>query len=275
MSFQELAIALSPCPNDTFIFGPLALGWVKTPVKLRFIFEDIETLNQLALKGEVPFIKVSYALLSEIRQRYQIFPVGAALGRGCGPLLVAPEPLSREDLSRVEVWLPGEHTTAHLLLRLAFPEAHHRRFVPYQEILPALLSGRARAGVLIHEERFVYQARGLHLVQDLGVWWEEETGLPLPLGGPVVRRDLPEGLKSALARAVRESLRLARERFPELLPFIRSHAQELSLEVIKAHIQTYVNEYTEDLGEEGRRALKQLVHRAGAGNLQDLLWRQP
>jgi len=269
----EIVLALSPCPNDTFTFGPLALGWVKTPVKLRFIFEDIETLNRLALSGEIPLLKVSYALLPEICEHYQVFPVGAALGRGCGPLLVAREPLSPEDLSGVEVWLPGEHTTAHLLFRLAFPEARRRRFVPYHEILPALTSGKARAGVLIHEERFVYRERGLYLVRDLGAWWEEETGLPLPLGGPVVRRDLPEDLKSALARAVRDSLHLARKRFPELLPFIRSHAQELSREVIEAHIRTYVNAYTEDLGEEGRRALEELARRAGLSP-EDLFWRE-
>ncbi|QJA06993.1 1,4-dihydroxy-6-naphthoate synthase [Thermosulfurimonas marina] len=269
---EELTVALSPCPNDTFTFGPLVLGWVKIPVRLRWVFEDIETLNRLALRGEIPLIKISYALFPEVWERYQALPVGAALGRGCGPLLVASEPLSPEDLSRVEVWLPGEHTTAHLLFRLAFPEARHRRFVLYHEILPALISGKARAGVLIHEERFVYEKRGLYLVRDLGAWWEEETGLPLPLGGPVVRRDLPEGLKSALTRAVRESLRLARERFPELLPFIRSYAQDLSREVISTHISTYVNEYTEDLGEEGQRALQELVHRAGAKGARDLVW---
>ncbi|RUM87331.1 MAG: hypothetical protein DSZ24_06435 [Thermodesulfatator sp.] len=183
--------------------------------------------------------------------------------------------LSPEELAQVEVLLPGEHTTAYLLFRLAFPQARRRRFVPYHQILPALASQKARAGVLIHEERFVYQAYGLRVVRDLGAWWEEETGLPIPLGGPLVRRDLPQEVKVALAQALRQSLKLAQERFVELLPFIRSRAQEISYEVLQAHIRTYVNPYTEDLGEEGRRALEELVRRAGGQPKKDLLWEGP
>jgi len=267
-----LRLAVSPCPNDTYLFGPLALGWVSLPFPVEFVFEDIETLNRMALADPPELIKLSFAMLPEVAHRYEVFPVGAALGRGCGPLLVAHPSVPPEEIPSLPVALPGEHTTAHLLFRLAFPEASHRVFIPYHEILPALAEGRFAAGVIIHEGRFVYARYGLKLVLDLGRWWEEQTGLPIPLGGIFVRRDLPREVGRALLSGLRRSLDLARERFEDLLPFIRHHARELSREVIEAHIRTYVNEYTGDLGEEGRRALLELVRRAGTSSPENLFW---
>ncbi len=273
MARPKLQIAISPCPNDTFLFGPLALGWVETPFEVDFLFEDIETLNRLALSGEIPVIKLSFAMLPKVLPKYAVFPVGSALGRGCGPLLVARRAYPLVEIPDLEVLLPGEHTTAHLLFRLAFPEAHRKVFRPYHEILPALSAGEAEAGVIIHEGRFVYRKYGLHLILDLGLWWEKETGLPIPLGGIFIRRDLPEGAGQALLAALKKALALARGRFEELWPFIRQHAQELSRPVIEEHIRTYVNGYTADLGEEGRRAIREIGLRLGLSPEENLFWR--
>ncbi len=272
MSVPRLHLAISPCPNDTFLFGPLALGWIALPFEPVFRFEDIENLNRLALVGTVPVIKLSFALLAEVFPRYRVFPVGAALGRGCGPILVARRPLAREEVPGVRVLLPGEHTTAHLLFRLAFPEARKKEFCLYSRIIPRLLSGEAEAGVLIHEERFSFRERGLYPVLDLGEWWEKETGLPLPLGGIFVREDLPREWGQALLSALRKAFFQARSRFEELLPFIRRYAQDLSREVIEAHLRTYVNVYTLDLGEEGRRAIYELARRTGISPGPELFW---
>lgn len=273
MSFEKLEIAISPCPNDTFIFGPLVLGWIKVPFQMEFYFEDIETLNRMALTGEVPVIKLSFAVLPEVAERYLVLPVGAALGRGVGPLLVARKPYPLEEVPELRVLLPGEHTTAHLLFRLAFPGATRKAFVPYHEIMPRLQDGEAEAGVIIHEGRFVFRDYGLYEILDLGTWWERETGLPIPLGGIFARRDLlPERLQ-VLTAAIRQSLELARERFEELYPFIAQKARELSREVIERHITTYVNDFTWDLGQEGRKVLKVLAEKVKP-DAQILVWEE-
>ena len=262
MSFEKLEIAISPCPNDTFVFGPLVLGWIKVPFRTEFRFEDIETLNRMALRGEVPVVKLSFALLPEVAERYLVLPVGAALGRGVGPLLVGRKPYTPEEVPKLKVLLPGEHTTAHLLFRLAFPGAERKIFVPYHEIIPGVLRDEAEAGVIIHEGRFVFRDYGLHQILDLGAWWEGETGLPLPLGGIFARRDLPPERLKALTSAIRQSLELAERHFDELYPFIAEKARELSREVIIRHLVTYVNEFTRDLGREGRKALEALAKKA-------------
>ncbi len=272
MPEERITIAISPCPNDTYLFGPLALGWVRTDFPIKFLYEDIETLNRWALKGDIPVIKLSFALLPEVVSRYQVLPVGAALGRGCGPVLIASQVYSPEEIPKKRILLPGEHTTAHLLFRLAFPEARRKIFVPYHEIFPRLRAGEAEAGVIIHESRFVFQEQGFVLLQDLGAWWEEKTGLPIPLGGLFARRDLPQELIRSLVKALRESLSLAKRRFSELYPFIQSKAQEMSPEVIRRHIATYVTDFTQDLGEEGYQALQALARCLGMEET-DFLWR--
>ncbi len=273
MSQEVLEIAVSPCPNDTFWVGPLALGWVELPFPVRFVFEDIETLNRWALEERFPVLKISFALLPEIQASYKVLPVGAALGQGAGPLVVARKTYSLEELSNLKVLLPGEHTTAHLLFKLAFPEASQKIFCPYHQILPALLQGRAEVGVLIHESRFVFDRYGLKALLDLGRWWEEETGLPLPLGGLVAHRGLPSAMVKTLIQALRQSLTLASQRRELLWSFMQERAQELAPEIIAQHLETYVNSYTYDLGAEGRKALQILLERAGQ-DAKDLFWEE-
>ncbi len=249
---KPLKIGLSPCPNDTFIFGALIKGLVKPSLPYEFVLEDVETLNRWAKEGLLPITKLSFGALPEVIDSYELLPVGAALGYGCGPVLVATR--SSLDLSRARIAVPGLHTTAYLLLRLYSPLGE---IIPlrYDQIIPALLRGEAEAGLLIHEGRFVYQKYGLFALADLGAWWEEKTGLPLPLGGIFVKRKLPEEDKAAFLQDLGASLSSAREDLSPLWDFIRENAQELAPETIRQHIETFVNRFTYDLGEEGRRAI--------------------
>ena len=246
-------MGLSPCPNDTFIFGALIKGLFSPRQNYAFFLEDVETLNQWALSSKLPVTKLSFGVFPEVATSYQLLPVGAALGFGCGPLLVAREEIS--DLSRVRVAVPGLHTTAYLLLRLYAQELGPVVPLRYDRIIPALLSGEVEAGLLIHEGRFVYREYGLLCLEDLGRWWEEKTALPLPLGGIFVRRDLPVELKRAILEDLRESLFYAR-RYPEAVwDFILKNAQEMAPETIKKHLAAFVNDFTYDLGPEGRGAV--------------------
>ncbi len=260
----SLKLGFSPCPNDTFIFYALVHGLVESPVGLEPVLEDVETLNRWALSGELPLTKLSYAAYARVRDRYVALRSGGALGRGVGPLLVARRPLA--GLRGVRVAIPGRHTTAFLLLSL-YAEGFEPLEVRYDRILPLVAQGEVEAGLIIHESRFTYPQYGLVQVADLGAWWEAETGLPLPLGAILARRDLGEGLIRALDRAVRQSLEYALAHPEATLPYLKAHAQELSEEVIWAHVRTYVNEFSLDVGEEGERAVARLLGEAEARGL--------
>lgn len=258
-----LTLGFSPCPNDTFMFYPLVHGLVDTGgLSYRERLEDVETLNQLALKGELDVTKVSYAALGHIRDEYALLRSGSALGRGCGPLLVAAENLDPSDLAGKTIAVPGRHTTALLLLRLLDPRLTSFLVMPFNEIMDAVLSGRADAGLIIHESRFTYQGFGLHKLLDLGEWWEGETGLPIPLGGIVARRSLGAATIAAIERALRAGVEYARIHPDEAARYICEHAQEMSAEVCAAHIGLYVNDFSQDIGEEGVRAIHCLLERA-------------
>ncbi len=254
-----LSFGLSPCPNDTFILGALVQGFVPPPVPLSFVLEDVEALNQKALAQELPVSKLSFGVFGHLLDAYELLPVGAALGFGCGPLLVAKKEV---DLSRARVAVPGLYTTAYLLLRLYASEIG--AIVPrrYDEIMPAVAQGEVEAGLIIHEGRFVYQDYGLRALVDLGAWWENHTGAPIPLGGIFIQRNLPLGLKIGLLKAIRESLAYAQKNKVKLWPFIKAHAQEMADEVIQRHIETYVNEFTMDIGLKGKEAVSILLHKA-------------
>jgi len=263
MNPPSLTLGFSPCPNDTFMFYPLVHGLVDTAgLTFRERLEDVETLNRLALAGELDVTKVSYHALGHIREQYALLRSGSALGRGCGPLLVAREVIDPADLRGRRIAVPGQYTTALLLLRLIDPRLENFIVMPFNEIMDAVLTGQADAGLVIHESRFTYQDLGLHRLVDLGEWWEGETGLPIPLGGIVARRSLGAETIAVIERALRAGVAYARSHPAEAAGYIREHAQEISDEVCAAHIGLYVNDFSTELGEEGERAIAELLCRA-------------
>ena len=260
---EPLTLGFSPCPNDTFMFYPLVHGLVDTSgMAYRERLEDVETLNLLALKGELDVSKVSYHALGHIRGEYALLRSGSALGRGCGPLLVAAEQIDPADLAGKTIAVPGRYTTALLLLRLFDPRLTNFMVMPFNEVMEAVQSGNADAGLIIHESRFTYHGFGLHKLLDLGEWWEGETGLPIPLGGIVARRSLGRETIHAIERALRAGVDYARSHPSEAAHYICEHAQEMSTEVCAAHIDLYVNDFSADLGDEGIRAIECLMERA-------------
>lgn len=256
-----LDLGYSLCPNDTFIFHALHAGLVHGPLPVREVLEDVQTLNDWAVQGRLPMTKISYRAYFEVLDRYVALRSGGALGRGVGPLVVTRGNV--QDLNGQVVASPGALTTAELLLRLVFPAVQVRR-MRYDEVMPAVQRGEAAAGLIIHESRFTYRTSGLTCLMDLGAWWEQDTGLPLPLGAILVRRDLPAPLQWALNGAVRQSLEYAYAHPEASREYVRQHAAELSDEVMQAHIDLYVNPFSLDVGEEGERAVRELHRRAVA-----------
>jgi 1,4-dihydroxy-6-naphthoate synthase len=260
---RQLTLGFSPCPNDTYIFNSLVNGLVSLPmVTFRERLEDVETLNRLALAGELDVTKVSCHLLGHIRDGYVMLAAGAALGRGCGPLLVSRGAVDPASLRGKPVALPGRYTTAALLLRLFDPTLDNLVYLPFHEIMPAVARGVVAAGVIIHESRFTFEEYGLTRLVDLGEWWEHDSGHPIPLGGIVARRSLGAETCRKVSDLIRASIEHARANPEAALPYIRAHSQEMSDEVCAAHIGLYVNDFSLDLGDEGRRAIVVLMERA-------------
>jgi 1,4-dihydroxy-6-naphthoate synthase len=264
---MKLTLAFSPCPNDCFMFDAVVnrridLEGLDFDVRLA----DVEALNEAAFDGAVDVTKLSYHAYAYCAGDYVLLDAGSALGRNCGPLLISRRPISREEVGSgaVRIAIPGKYTTANFLLGLAFPAASDRTPLLFSEIEAAVLDGRFDAGLIIHENRFTYAAKGLRKIVDLGEFWEEETGAPIPLGGIVVRRSLPGAIKQAVNRVVRRSVEYAFAHRTASLPFVREHAQEMSEQVMYQHIDLYVNEYSIDLGADGRRAVELLFERARA-----------
>ena len=264
---QQLTLGYSPCPNDTFIFQPLVHGVIPLPFTLRERLEDVETLNRLVLAGELDVSKVSYHLFGHVRDTYCLLRAGGALGRGCGPLLVAAREMPLASLRDKPIAVPGEYTTAALLLRLFDPGLARLVFMPFHEIMAKVVAGDVAAGVIIHESRFTYEGLGLTRLLDLGSWWEETTGSPIPLGGIVAKRSLGREIIETFDRALASSVARARANPASTREYVRAHAQEMSDEVCAAHIDLYVNHFTLDLGEEGARAVQNLMARAIAAGV--------
>lgn len=258
-SAQLLRLGFSPCPNDTFMFHGLVNGGVDTPgFRVAPSLHDIETLNRMAMEGELEVTKLSFFAWLALKERYRLLNAGAAMGFGCGPLVVSRRSIPREEMAGCRVVLPGEWTTAHLLFRLWAPEAERRIFAPYDRIVGAVQSGEADCGVIIHETRFTYREAGLTAMADLGEWWEEKTGLPIPLGCIAARSDLPGGLVTALEGAIRRSIEAAVRAPRACLPYIRRYAREMDAGVLDRHIRTFVNDFSLSLGDAGRRAVDAL-----------------
>ncbi len=259
---MQLSFGYSPCPNDTFIFHALSHGLVKAPFSLRVQHEDVETLNQLATQAVLDLTKVSYHAFGYLRDNYCLLRSGGALGRGCGPLVVARENFSMGDLKEQLIAIPGELTTASLLLQLHGEGYNKLKVLSFEQIMPAVARGEVAAGVIIHESRFTFSEYGLVKLLDLGVWWEDETGHPIPLGGIVAKRSLGQELISAVDDAVGRSLDYAWQHPQEASAYIAQHAQEMNEDVIRRHIELYVNPFSRDLGTEGVAAIEDLFERA-------------
>jgi 1,4-dihydroxy-6-naphthoate synthase len=260
---MELSLGYSPCPNDTFVFHALVHGEVEVEgLRFRERLEDVETLNRLAAEGVLDVTKVSYGAVPYLLDEYVLLRSGGALGRGCGPLLVTRPGTTVTDLHRGRIAIPGCRTTANLLLRLWRPELAPGVEMLYSEILPAVVRGEVVAGLIIHESRFTFADYGLVRLIDLGEWWEAETGLPIPLGGIVARRSLGAEVIRRIEAAVRRSVEHAFADPDRSLPYIRAHAQEMDEAVMREHIALYVNPFSVDLGEQGERAVTELLRRA-------------
>ena len=260
---NPLTLGFSPCPNDTFMFYPLVHGLVDTGgISFNERLEDVETLNKLAVKGVLDVTKVSYAALGHFREQYALLRAGSALGRGCGPLLVAKESLDPAALRGKTIAIPGRYTTAHLLMRLYNPALENFLEMPFHEIMDAVTTGRVDAGVIIHESRFTYQGFGLQQLVDLGQWWENATGLPIPLGGIVAKRSLGANTIRTIEQALAAGVEYARSNPAAATQYIREHAQEMNEQVCAAHIGLYVNDFSQQLGAEGEQAITELLHRA-------------
>lgn len=263
-SFQSLRLGLSPCPNDTYIFHALLHGLVPAPAALIPHMADVEELNTLARQGQLEVTKLSLGVVAEIMDDYALLSSGAALGWGCGPLVVARKELSPEEWKNATVAVPGLLTTANLLLTLHGGFQGPRREMLFSDVMPAVARGEADMGLVIHEGRFTYEKLGLTKELDLGQWWESEFHLPLPLGAIAVRRDVPLALARRIQGAITGSLAHANAHPEASREYVRAHAQEMADSVTQAHIKTFVTNFSLDLGAEGRAAIEHLAGRAAA-----------
>ena len=265
---MKLTLGFSPCPNDTFIFDALVNDKIDTGgLEFDVVMDDVQTLNEMAIDGKLDITKISYGSLPLILDRYVVLSSGSALGKGVGPLLIAPFELPSPAVKQCVIAIPGKHTTAHVLFSLAFPDATNKVFMRYDEIEDFVLGNKGsleniqsvKLGVIIHENRFTYQDKGLVKQTDLGNFWETETKLPVPLGGIIANRKLPDNVKSKVQTLIRKSLEYAYANGNELSSFIKDNAQEMSAEVMRMHIDLYVNEFSLDLGDDGKKAVKKFL----------------
>ena len=273
---QHLTLAYSPCPNDTYIFAAWTNGLLPDAPLVEVVLGDVEELNVAARKGRYALTKVSYGAIPYLLDRYRILRAGGALGRGCGPLLVAkpgPDgtaPTLASFIPHARIAIPGKLTTAYLLLRLAHQRPIDAVPMPFDQIVAAVVAGEVEAGLIIHESRFTYQASGLTKVIDLGEWWERQTGYPIPLGAILAHRDLEPAVVGGLNETIRASLAYAQANESAVMPYVRGHAFEMDPAVMLAHVALYVNNYTRDVGQDGILAVDELFTLAGTAGLLPL-----
>lgn len=269
---EPLSLAYSPCPNDTFIFAAWTNGLLPDAPPVQVVLDDVEALNAAALEGRNALTKISYGAIPFLLDRYYLLRAGGALGRGCGPLLIARphngEVAAVNALSPgARIAIPGRMTTAYLLLRLALGREPNVEVMRFDRIVDAVARGAVDAGLIIHESRFTYRANGLVALCDLGEWWEQQTGLPIPLGAILARRDLGAERARTFDRVIRQSLAYARAHGEAVAPYVREHAFEMDEAVMRAHIDLYVNGYSEDIGDDGLAAIRELFDRAAAAGI--------
>jgi 1,4-dihydroxy-6-naphthoate synthase len=264
---QRITVGHSPDPDDAFMFYALAHGKLDTgDLEFRHELQDIETLNRRALRGELEVTAVSLHAYAHLLDKYALLPSGCSMGDRYGPMVVARRPMSVDELRRARVAVPGTLTTAFLALRLLLPEGFAHEVVPFDRILDAVAAGRFDAGLIIHEGQLTFRNQGLHLVVDLGVWWQERTGLPLPLGGNVVRRDLGPEVIRQISRLLKESIRYGLAHRDEALAYALEYARDMDRALADRFVGMYVNDWTLDYGPRGREAVRRLLdegHRAG------------
>lgn len=255
---MKLKIGISPCPNDTYIFDAICNQLIACePFEFDFIFEDVETLNQMALDGSCDVLKLSYAHYFNVLEEYCMLESGSALGFGVGPLLISKQPIPLNQLSKTTIAIPGQRTTANFLLHFAFPELHNLKSMPFQQIEQVVQNEQVDAGVIIHENRFTYESKGLIKLMDLGEYWEIKTKLPIPLGGIAIRRGLSTEIQKKINNLVQKSISYSRQK-KEISDFVKCHAQEMDEAVMKHHIDLYVNENTMQIDELGIKAVSKM-----------------
>lgn len=257
----KFTLGFSPCPNDTFIFDALVNKKIDTEgFEFEAILEDVETLNQWALEGRLDITKLSFPAFFKSLSHYVLLNAGSALGNGVGPLLItdAKHNISDDEINQASIALPGANTTADLLFSFAYPEAKDKKFMIFSAIEDALVNKETDLGVIIHENRFTYQQKGLYKVMDLGEYWQEKTELPVPLGGIAITQSVKRSVALKVNELIRKSLEYAFSNYPAITDYVQQHAQEMSEDVMRRHIDLYVNKYSLDLGEDGREAIENL-----------------
>ncbi len=256
---MKLTLGFSPCPNDTFIFDAMVHGRIDTEgIDFEYFLADVEELNRKAFSSEVDVTKISFHAYAWVADKYLILDSGSALGRGNGPLLISKYPLDPSGISKKKIAIPGKYTTANLLFSIAWPDALDKREYLFSEIEDALLREQADAGLIIHEIRFTYEKHGLLKIADMGEYWEEMTGMPIPLGTIVIKRTVPEEIAIKVNRILRRSLEYAINDSTASQEFVSENAKEMEKDVMSSHIKLYVNDYSLDLGSEGKNAIRTL-----------------
>ena len=256
---MKLTLGFSPCPNDTFIFDAMVHGRIDTEgLEFDYFLADVEELNRRAFEGRVHITKMSFHAYAYAASNYLILDSGSALGRGNGPLLISRKKIVRKNIENVRIAIPGKFTTANLLFSIAWPKALNKKEYIFSDIEEALLNGEVDAGLIIHETRFTYQNRGLRKIEDMGEFWERLTGMPVPLGAIVINRSIPYDTALKVNRVLKRSLEYAYQDSSAAYAFVADNAREMDSDVINSHIELYVNEYTSDLGKDGRMAIEKL-----------------
>lgn len=256
---HKLTLGFSPCPNDTFIFDAIVNKRIDLDdFEFEVVLADVEELNRMAAEGKLDITKISYNAFAYVSHQYQLLNAGSALGNNCGPLLIAKNELSAEDLKRGTIAIPGERTTANFLMSFAYPEVQNKKPLLFSEIETAVVNGDVDAGVIIHENRFTYQEKGLLKLKDLGQHWEEQTGFPIPLGGIAIRRKLHPSIRRKFDSLLRQSVQFAFDHPDASNDYVTCHAQEMDEDVMRSHINLYVNDFTLDLGEKGKASIQKM-----------------
>jgi len=267
---MKLSIGFSPCPNDTFIFDALVNKKIDTGgLEFNVVLEDVQTLNSWANEGRLLITKLSFPAFFNNLQQYSILNSGAALGKGVGPLLVGKKMVHLPDLEHCKIAIPGENTTANFLLSFAFPSVKNKTPMLFSAIEDAVLNEEVDLGVIIHENRFTYKKKGLHKICDLGEIWEQRQSLPIPLGCIAAKKDLPREVRSKVDSLIRESLEYAFKKYPEVSVYVKEHAQEMDEDVMRKHIELYVNNFSLKLGADGKAAIQKLFEVYNRSEEQD------
>jgi 1,4-dihydroxy-6-naphthoate synthase len=255
----KLTLGFSPCPNDTFIFDALVNGRIDLGgIELEVVLADVEELNRMALQGKLDITKISYNAFSHVHFRYQLLNAGSALGNNCGPLLIAKKALSQSELNDALIAIPGKNTTANFLMSYAYPDTQNKKEFLFSDVENAVLNEEVDAGVIIHENRFTYQEKGLVEIADLGEVWEQQTGFPIPLGGIAIHRRLKPRLRKQFDDLLHQSVQFAFDNPSASLEYVKCHAHEMDEAVMRAHINLYVNQYSINLGENGKAAIAKM-----------------